>query len=349
LNATEVRGKRFCVIGGARSGVAVAKLLKHNGARVFLSDKAAAEKMQQAAAELGAEGIDHEFGANTDRVLEADVLVLSPGVPSDMHLVRKSLQGGIKIVSEVEVASWFCPSPIIAITGTNGKTTTTALTGRIFEDAKHPGIVGGNIGTAFSQIVDQLSPHAAAILEIVLYATFFYASLYLLRTAADSRRVILLLFTVALVVASVNVAYHYRQGMWKMIDRGYPFWDGKNALGLFMVLTLSLSAALIVRPETACGAGGHRCGWRTAAFAPGLFVIFLCAVYSYSRGAWIAMAGAALLFSLFRSWRLVALLVAFLLFIEVGRIHDRQKSRSRATGLHRDEAGFREPNVNIRS
>jgi putative inorganic carbon (HCO3(-)) transporter len=175
-----------------------------------------------------------------------------------------------------------------------------------------------------------------AILEIVLYATFFYASLYLLRTAVDSRRVILALFTVAVAVASVNIAYHYRQGMWKMIDRGYPFWDGKNALGLFMVLTLSLSTALIARPETGCGAGGHRYGWRTAAFAPGLFVIFLCAVYSYSRGAWIAMAGAALLFSLFRSWRLVALLVAAVLvvaflphrralnrFLSIGQMRDR--------------------------
>ena len=181
---------------------------------------------------------------------------------------------------------------------------------------------------------------ADAILEIVFYATFFYASLYLLRTAVDSRRVILLLFTVAVAVASVNIAYHYRQGMWKMIDRGYPFWDGKNALGLFMVLTLSLSTALIARPETACGAGGHRCGWRTAAFAPGLFVIFLCAVYSYSRGAWIAMVGAALLFSLFRSWRLVALLVAAILvlpvlphrralnrFLSIGQMRDRNVAR----------------------
>lgn len=175
-----------------------------------------------------------------------------------------------------------------------------------------------------------------AILEIILYATFFYASLYLLRTAVDGWRVILILFTIALVVASVNVAYHYRQGMWKMLDRGYPFWDGKNALGLFMVLALTLSTALIARQKTGSGAIAHRYGWRTAAFAPGLFVIFLCAVYSYSRGAWIAMAGAALLFSLFRSWRLVALLVAAVLalaflphrralnrFLSIGQMRDR--------------------------
>ena len=174
-----------------------------------------------------------------------------------------------------------------------------------------------------------------AILEIILYATFFYASLYLLRTAVDSRRVILALFSVAVVVASVNITYHYRQGMWKMIDRGYPFWDGKNALGLFMVLALSLSTALIARPKAACDARGHRRGWRAAAFVPGLFVIFLCVVYSYSRGAWIAMVGAALLFSLFRSWRLVALLVAAILALQF-LPHRRALNRFLSIGQMRD-------------
>jgi UDP-N-acetylmuramoylalanine--D-glutamate ligase len=166
LNAEEVKRKRFSIIGGARSGVAVAKLLKVHGARVFLSDKAPAEKMQQAIAELKAEGIAFEFGGNTDRVLNADVVVLSPGVPSDMLFVQEALAKGRSVVSEVEAASWFCRAPIVAITGTNGKTTTTALTGRIFQDAKRPCVVGGNIGTAFSQVVDQVGSDGTAILEI---------------------------------------------------------------------------------------------------------------------------------------------------------------------------------------
>jgi len=174
-----------------------------------------------------------------------------------------------------------------------------------------------------------------AIMEILLYAAFFYASLYLLRTAVDSRRVISVLFSVAVLVALVNVAYHYRQGMWKMIDRGYPFWDGKNALGLFMVLALSLSTVLLARPKAASGAQAHCSGWRTTAFVPGLFVIFLCAVYSYSRGAWIAMVGAALLFSLFRSWRLVALLVAAILVLQF-LPHRRALNRFLSIGQMRD-------------
>ncbi|HCV42860.1 MAG TPA: UDP-N-acetylmuramoyl-L-alanine--D-glutamate ligase [Bacteroidetes bacterium] len=166
MKAGEVRGKRFSVFGGARSGVAVAKLLKRHGARVFLSDKAAAEKMAQVAVELEAAGIDYEFGVNSERVLEGDVVVLSPGVPSDVPLVKESLAKGLKVTSEVEVASWFCMAPIVAITGTNGKTTTTTLTGRMFQDEKRECVVAGNIGTAFSQVVDQVGSDGAAVLEI---------------------------------------------------------------------------------------------------------------------------------------------------------------------------------------
>ncbi len=161
-----VRGKRFSVIGGARSGIAVAKLLHAQGAQVFLSDKSPADNMQPAAQELHRYGIAGEFGGNTERVLRADVVVLSPGVPSDVPIVRLALEKNLQVVSEVEVASWFNAAPIIAVTGTNGKTTTTTLLGRIFEDARRPSKVGGNIGVAFSEIVDGLSPGSTAILEI---------------------------------------------------------------------------------------------------------------------------------------------------------------------------------------
>ena len=164
--AAEVRGKKFSVIGAARSGVAVAKLLKSHGATVFVSDKAPVEKMSNAIEGLAGSLIDYEFGGNTERILDTDVVVLSPGVPSTLPLVKEAARQGKAVVSEVEVASWFCPSPIVAITGTNGKTTTTTLAGRMFDDAKRPGIVGGNIGTAFSQLVDQLTPEGVAILEI---------------------------------------------------------------------------------------------------------------------------------------------------------------------------------------
>ena len=166
MRPSEARKKKFAVIGGARSGLAVAKLLRARGADVFLSEKAPAKQMPQTIDELERLELPHEFGGNTLRVLEADIIVLSPGVPSDIPIIKEAKVKAVKVVSEIEVASWFCPAPIIAITGTNGKTTTTALIGRIFEDAKRTAMTAGNIGIAFSQIVDQLTQQSVAIVEV---------------------------------------------------------------------------------------------------------------------------------------------------------------------------------------
>jgi len=159
-------GLRYSVLGGARSGLAVARLLVDRGARVFLSDSAPAENMRAAAAALDAARIPYEFGVNSRRVLEADTLVVSPGVPSDAPLIREALAAGKGVASELEVAGWFCPAPIVAITGTNGKTTTTALAGRMFSDARRQSVVAGNIGTAFSEVVGTLTADAVAVLEV---------------------------------------------------------------------------------------------------------------------------------------------------------------------------------------
>ena len=166
MREPRVQGKRYSVLGAARSGRAVAALLKRHGAEVFVSDQAPAERMAEARRELDALGIASEFGANSDHVLQADALVLSPGVPSHAPPVRAALERGLMVVSEVEVASWFCRAPIVAITGTNGKTTTTTLTGRIFEDAGEPTVVAGNIGSAFSLTADAVPPEGKVVLEI---------------------------------------------------------------------------------------------------------------------------------------------------------------------------------------
>jgi UDP-N-acetylmuramoylalanine--D-glutamate ligase len=162
----QVAGKRFSILGGARSGLAAAGLLKSAGAEVFLSEKGEAAGLGSLPEELARLGVPAEFGGHTARAAEADVLVLSPGVPSSVPLVKEAVARGIHVVSELEVASWFCPGPIVAITGTNGKTTTTALTGRIFQDANVRSVVAGNIGTAFSQVVAGMSEGDVAILEV---------------------------------------------------------------------------------------------------------------------------------------------------------------------------------------
>ena len=133
---------------------------------MFVSDRAGVETMADAAQELERIGVESEFGENSARVLEADTVVVSPGVPTDAPIVQKALARNIPVVSELEVASWFCAAPIVALTGTNGKTTTTALLGRMLRDARVPCVVAGNIGTAFSQVAAEADPAGAAVLEV---------------------------------------------------------------------------------------------------------------------------------------------------------------------------------------
>ncbi len=166
MDISQLRSKKISVIGAARSGVAVAKLLQSQGSLVFVSDKTGPEKLSTEAQMLRELGIAHELGGHSDRVYDCSLIIISPGVPSNAPLVLEARTRGIHVVSEVEVASWFCRSPIIAITGSNGKTTTTTLLGRILGDAKKKHAVAGNIGTAFSSVVLELAPTDLAVLEI---------------------------------------------------------------------------------------------------------------------------------------------------------------------------------------
>ncbi len=166
MDITLLHNKNISVVGAVRSGVAVAKLLKSHGAKVFVSDSAPAEKLLSSISSLQSEGIDWEVGKHSDRVYMCELMVISPGVPSNAPVVLKAQKRGIKVVSELEVGSWFCRAPIVAITGSNGKTTTTTLTGRILSDAKKKHVVAGNIGTAFSSVVLELAETTIAVLEV---------------------------------------------------------------------------------------------------------------------------------------------------------------------------------------
>src|SRR6266849_9282832 len=105
---TSVSGKRVTVIGAARSGVAVAQLLSTNGAHVFVTDSSPAEKLQSQIPNLQSARIEFETGHHSDRVFDADLIVLSPGVPSNAPVVREAKRRRLRIVSEIEAASWFC-------------------------------------------------------------------------------------------------------------------------------------------------------------------------------------------------------------------------------------------------
>ena len=166
MDQSSLLHKKVSVIGAARSGAAVARLLQSHGADVFISDASSAEKLQASLADLKAAGIAYEAGKHSERVYDCALMVISPGVPSSAPVVLEAQKRGKEIVSELEAGSWFCRAPILAITGSNGKTTTTTLTGKILENAKIKHIVAGNIGTVFSSLVSALTETDVAVLEV---------------------------------------------------------------------------------------------------------------------------------------------------------------------------------------
>ena len=162
----KIESAKVSILGAARSGLSAAKLLKSLGAVVFVSDNKSREDAAQEIKTLETAGIGYEFGAHTDRIFDADFIVTSPGVPSNSNLIKHALKVGLSVYSEVEVASWFCRAPIVAITGSNGKTTTTTLIGKIFEKAGWKTIVAGNIGFPFSDYVLEVDEKSAAVVEV---------------------------------------------------------------------------------------------------------------------------------------------------------------------------------------
>lgn len=158
--------KKYAVIGAARSGIAVARLLRTHKMPVFVSDAKPTKTMKAAADALMEMGATFEFGRHTAKVQDNDVVVLSPGVPSDLPVVRLAKQRNMTVLSEIEIAYQYCPCDVIAITGTNGKTTTTALTAAICEYAGRKTFAAGNIGLAFSEIVDQADANSIVVLEV---------------------------------------------------------------------------------------------------------------------------------------------------------------------------------------
>ena len=162
----EIRDKHITVLGAARSGIAAAKLLIKNGAHVFVSDLATTENKADEINLLKGLGIPFEFGQHSDRIFESDFVVLSPGIPVASNMVQKIFSKNIPVLSEIEIAYWFCKSPIIAITGSNGKTTTTTLIGEMLKTEQPGRIQAGNIGDAFSEQVLDTNENSWAVVEV---------------------------------------------------------------------------------------------------------------------------------------------------------------------------------------
>lgn len=152
----DVSGKKITVLGARRSGVAVAELLAHKGADVLLSDLNPVSFTAPQQQVIKSLNIKTEFGEHSPLVLRADLVVISPGIPATAAVVRKIEAAAIPIVSEIEAAYWFMPAAdIIAVTGSNGKTTTTTLIYEMFKNSPYDVYCGGNIGTPFSALIPQ--------------------------------------------------------------------------------------------------------------------------------------------------------------------------------------------------
>ncbi len=163
----EYNGKKALVCGMARSGIAAAKLLNRLGARVTLQDMKKREEISADVLALEGEGIVLYTGANPDEIACAqDLIVLSPGIPCDLPFIAAAAEAGIEVISEVELAYRLTPCPITAITGTNGKTTTTTLTGEIMKTAYSGTAVVGNIGIPYSEEVERLTEKDWVVAEI---------------------------------------------------------------------------------------------------------------------------------------------------------------------------------------
>ena len=155
---------KLVILGGGERGTGAAVLGKQKGWEVFLSDKSSLKEVYKK--ELDAKGIRWEEGQHTEsEILSADCIIKSPGIPHKVPIVQQAKAKGIEIISEIEFASRYTDAKIIAITGSNGKTTTTTLVYHLLKEAGLSVAVGGNIGYSFARLVAQ-EPKEYYVLEI---------------------------------------------------------------------------------------------------------------------------------------------------------------------------------------
>lgn len=160
---------KYTVIGAARSGLAAAKLCKRLKYEVFLTESQPLDKCEDTAKKLSELEIPCEFGHHSKRAYDCDIMISSPGVPPKAEIIKKAEELNIPIISELEFAARHLENPIIAITGTNGKTTTTALTAFIFQHSGRKAVAAGNIGDPLSNLVGEIDKDTVIVAETSSY------------------------------------------------------------------------------------------------------------------------------------------------------------------------------------
>ena len=167
MTPMELKNKRVLVVGLGKSGLAAALFLRDRGARVTVSDTRSAAALGDQIPALLEAGIMVEAGGHGLLTFRRqDLIVVSPGVPLDTPEVKNAQQLGLTVIGELELASRFLAGEIVAVTGSNGKTTTTTLIGQIFADAGRRTQVGGNIGLPVIELIAESNPETWNILEV---------------------------------------------------------------------------------------------------------------------------------------------------------------------------------------
>jgi UDP-N-acetylmuramoylalanine--D-glutamate ligase len=165
--AMNVEGKKVLVVGLARSGIAAARLLASHGAMVIANDARNESELRDAAAELRSLDVMLSLGGHPESVFgNADLIVLSPGVPVDLPALEAGRQAGVEIISEPELAGRFMRGRMIGVTGSNGKTTVTTLISELMRAAGAEMIVGGNIGMPLSNLVKKSTEKSWLVAEL---------------------------------------------------------------------------------------------------------------------------------------------------------------------------------------
>jgi len=148
---TELTGRKVTVLGLARSGISAARLLQVVGAEVTVADTKPETELTEAVTRIDRTAVTLRLGAGYESALAgADLVVISPGVPTRLPALNEVRQRGVPVIGELELASRFVTAPIVAVTGTNGKSTTVTLAGRFLERSGTKTFVGGNLGTPLS-------------------------------------------------------------------------------------------------------------------------------------------------------------------------------------------------------
>lgn len=158
--------RRVSIIGAARSGIAAAHFFAQRGVSVFISDTCETEQLAALLAEQGLSGCHFEAQQHTERLLDADLIILSPGVPSDLPIVIRAEEQNIAVWSEMELGYRVSRAPFLAVTGSTGKSTTVSLLGAALHQAGMEHVVAGNIGVPVIDVVPTVSSKGFVVAEV---------------------------------------------------------------------------------------------------------------------------------------------------------------------------------------